>query len=406
MSLQWLPDGTITTVPGFLASGVACGIKAPGQLDLALVAAARPCAAAGVFTTNCFPAAPVLYDRALLAANPAGVRAVAINSGCANACTGEEGLADARATASLVAQALACPAEGVLVLSTGVIGVRLPLERLRAGIPQAARALSPAGGAAAARAIMTTDTRPKTCAVRTDLAGRPVTAGGMAKGAGMIGPHMATLLALIVTDAAATPAVLASILHRAVARSFNSITVDGDMSTNDTLLLLANGQAGNPPLADPTDPAAAPVAEAVEAVAVHLAQAIVHDGEGASRFVTIVVRGAVDGADAHRAAMAVARSPLVKTAIYGGDPNWGRVLCAVGYSGAQVDPARAALRFGDLALVADGQPLDYDEQQAAALLCQPEVTITVDLGLGPGEATVWTCDLTHKYVDINAHYRT
>lgn len=406
MPLEWLPDGTVTTVPGFRAAGVACGIKPASALDLALVAAERPCSAAGAFTTNRFAAAPVLYDRAALAANPSGMRAIAINAGCANACTGEEGLADAREMAGLVATALGCEAGAVLVMSTGVIGVRLPMERLRAGIPQAAQALSSEGGTAAARAIMTTDTRPKACAVRTHVLGRPVTVAGMAKGAGMIHPNMATMLALIATDAAATPPVLDTLLHRAVARSFNAVTVDGDTSTNDTVLLLANGLAGHAPLTDADAPEAAPLAEAVLAVAVHLAQAIARDGEGASHFVTVTVRGAASEADAWRAAKAVANSPLVKTAIYGGDPNWGRVLCAVGYSGCQVDPARATLWFGDVALVAGGRPLDYDEKRAAAILREPEVTITVDLGLGAGEATVWTCDLTHKYVDINAHYRT
>ena len=405
MPLEWLADGTVTSVPGFRAAGVACGIKGPAAPDLALVACERPCTAAGVFTTNRFAAAPVLYDREVLAAHP-WVRAVAINSGCANACTGEEGLADARAMAGLVAEALGCPAAEVLVMSTGVIGVRLPMERLREGIPRAVRALSPQGGEAAARAIMTTDTRPKACAVRTQVLGRPVTVAGMAKGAGMIHPNMATMLALMATDAAATPQALDALLRRAAARSFNAVTVDGDTSTNDTLLLLANGQAGHAPLADPDAPEAAPLAEALEAVAVHLAQAIARDGEGASHFVTVTVRGAASDDDARRAAKAVANSPLVKTAVYGGDPNWGRVLCAVGYSGCQVDPARAALWFGDVALVAAGRPLDYDERQAAAVLQQPEVTITVDLGLGTGEATVWTCDLTHRYVDINAHYRT
>jgi glutamate N-acetyltransferase/amino-acid N-acetyltransferase len=406
MSTEWIADGVLTAVPGFRAAGVACGIKAGGALDLALVASDRPCAAAGVFTTNRFPAAPVLYDREALAANPSGVRVVAINAGCANACTGEEGLADAREMAALAAAAAGCPAGSALVMSTGVIGVRLPMERLRAGLPLAGQALSPEGGEAAARAIMTTDTRPKACALRTVVDGRTVTVAGMAKGSGMIHPNMATMLALVATDAATTPHVLDALLRRVTARSFNAVTVDGDTSTNDTVLLLANGAAGHAPLADPDAPAARPLAEALEAVALHLAQAIARDGEGASHFVTIHVRGAASEADAMRAAKAVAHSPLVKTAIYGGDPNWGRVLCAVGYSGAQVDPARAALWFGDVALVAGGRPLDYDERQAAAALEQPDVMITVDLGLGAGEATVWTCDLTHGYVDINAHYRT
>ncbi len=406
MTIDWLSDGALTTVPGFSAAGVACGLKPDNHLDLALVASARPCAGAGVFTTNRFAAAPVLYDRDAIAANPTALRAVVVNSGCANACTGPEGLADAREMAALTAAALNCEPGAVLVMSTGVIGTRLPLERLRAGIPAAAQALSPAGGHDAARAIMTTDTRPKACAARALIAGRHITAGGMAKGSGMIHPNMATMLSVIATDAPAAPALLDAILRRAVAHSFNAITVDGDTSTNDSVLLLANGQAGGPPIAMADSPEAAALLELLSAVALRLAQGIVRDGEGASHFVTVLVRGAANDADAVRAAKAVAHSPLVKTAIYGGDPNWGRVLCAVGYSGAEVDPQRARLWFGDLALVAGGRPLDYDEAQAAAILRQPEVTITVDLGVGPGEATVWTSDLTHKYVDINAHYRT
>ncbi|MCL6431254.1 MAG: bifunctional glutamate N-acetyltransferase/amino-acid acetyltransferase ArgJ [Anaerolineae bacterium] len=406
MAWQWLSEGTITTVPGFLAAGVSCGLKGGEALDLALVYVDRPASAAGAFTTNRFAAAPVRYDRAVLADNASSVRAVLINSGCANACTGEEGLRDAAEMAALAANVLGCPAQAVLVMSTGVIGVRLPMDRLRAGIPVAARSLSPKGGLDAARAIMTTDTRPKTCAVRTRLGGRPVIVAGMAKGAGMIHPNMATMLALIGTDAAASPAALQAILRRAVARSFNAITVDGDTSTNDTVLLLASGGAGNPPVTDAASPAGEALTEAVTAVATHLAQAIVRDGEGASHFVTICVRGASSNADAERAARAVANSPLVKTAIYGGDPNWGRVLCAVGYSGALVEPERVSLRFADLELVSGGRPLGYNEARAAEILRQPEVTITIDLGLGDGEATVWTCDLTHRYVDINAHYRT
>ncbi|MGQ9681758.1 MAG: bifunctional glutamate N-acetyltransferase/amino-acid acetyltransferase ArgJ [Anaerolineae bacterium] len=406
MNITWLSEGSITSVPSFVASGIACGIKPAGALDLALVRSDAPCAAAGVFTRNSFAAAPVLYDRALLARNAARIRAVAANSGCANACTGAEGLQDAREMAALTAEATGCEPDEVLIMSTGVIGVRLPMERLRAALPLAAAHLSPEGGPLAAQAIMTTDTRLKACAVRTSLYGQPVTVGGMAKGAGMIHPNMATMLALIVTDAAATPNVLDTILRQAALRSFNAISVDGDTSTNDTLLLLANARADHPLIDNTADPAANALAEAVTAVALHLAQAIVRDGEGASRFVTVTVRGARDDADARRAAESIARSPLVKTALYGGDPNWGRVLCAVGYSGAQVDPDRAALWFGDLALVRAGRPLAYDEEQAAQLLRRPEVTVTVDLGLGSGEATLWTCDLTHKYVDINAHYRT
>jgi glutamate N-acetyltransferase/amino-acid N-acetyltransferase len=422
---------------GFTFAGVPCGLKKTGDPDLALIASDRPCAAAAVFTRNRFPAAPVLYDRALVAGNPAGLRAVAVNAGVANACTGDPGLADAAAMARAAEQALRLPARSCAVMSTGVIGPRLPMEGIAAGIRAAAAALAADGWDAASRAIMTTDTRPKIAFRRTG----GCTLFGMAKGAGMIHPDMATMLSVVVTDAALEPDALGGMLREAVDASFNRISVDGDTSTNDTVLVLANGAAGK---AGPVDPAA--FAAALADLCTDLAQQIVRDGEGATKFITIRVRGAASDADARLAAKAVANSPLVKTAFYGGDANWGRILAAVGYSGAAVDPARAGLWIaagadadpagvgaglapahvpagaragapagGDregqaqglpLQLVGGGQPLDYSEAAAGAIFAGPEIAVSVDLGLGAGQAVVWTCDLSHEYVSINGHYRT
>ncbi len=389
---------------GFRFAGVPCGLKKTGAPDLALVVSDRPCASAAVFTQNKFPAAPVLYDRALVAEKPAGLRAAVINSGCANACTGAEGFADAEAMAVSVETSLGLPAHGCAVLSTGVIGVRLDMDKIAAGVQLAVPQLAAEGWDAASRAIMTTDTRPKV-AFR-EVGG--VRLFGMAKGAGMIHPNMATMLSVIVTDAAIEPATLAEILRPAVDVSFNAISVDGDTSTNDTLLVLANGTSGiNVPGTSTA------FASTLTSLCTDLAQQIVRDGEGATKFITVRVEGAASDADAKRAAKAVANSPLTKTAFYGGDANWGRILAAVGYSGADVDPAKADLWISHsatsasaLQLVAGGQPLRYSEEAASAIFAGKEIAVLVGLGLGDGRAMVWTCDLSHEYVDINGHYRT
>ena len=402
-----------SSLAGFLASGVAAGIKKTSALDLALIVSELPCIAAAVFTQNKFAAAPVEYDRHVLALSSDAIQAVIINSGCANACTGVEGLANARRMAEMTEQALGLAPSSCLVMSTGVIGVQLPMEKLARGVPEAVNALAGAGLERAAQAIMTTDTRPKTASALVALAsGETVHLWGMAKGAGMIHPNMATLLSVVLTDAAVPATALRLALRQAVDQSFNAITVDGDTSTNDTLAVLANGAAGNPPLT-PDSPDFGAFQQALTAVCLSLAQQIVRDGEGATRFVTITVAGAASDADARVAAKAVAHSPLVKTALYGGDANWGRILAAVGYSGAQVDPERTALHFGSAAfnlaplqVVAAGQPLVYDEAAASARFAQAEIEILIELGLGSGQATVWTCDLSHAYVDINGHYRT
>jgi len=385
---------------------VHCGLKAGGELDLALVSSEVPCRMAAVFTTNRVQAAPVLWDKEALAVNPEGTRAVVINSGCANACTGEQGLRDARQMAKQVALAVGTGPHGALVMSTGVIGQRLDMDKTAAGINEANEQLSVEGGHRAARAIMTTDTRPKEIAVQGEVAGHRVTIAGMCKGAGMIPPQMATLLGLILTDAVIAQPLLQRALRQAVKLSFNRITVDGDMSTNDTIATLANGLAGNIELRVEDSPGYTEFLQGLTLVATELAKGIVRDGEGATTFIEVQVRGARTEAEAKQAAMAVATSNLVKTAVYGKDANWGRVICAVGYSGVEVDPDRVDLWFDDLHLVKDGEPYNVDEERALEILSQDDVTITVDLAQGQAQATVWTCDLTHDYVSINAHYRT
>ncbi len=389
----------VTAARGFRAAGVACGLKANGAPDFALVASDTDCSCAGVFTTNRVKAAPVLYDQEVLARNPEKIRAIAINSGCANACTGERGLQDARNTANMAANLLGCRVDQVLVLSTGVIGQPLKMDKLKNGITLAASHLAKEGGADAARAIMTTDTRPKTF----DLRFPEYSIGGMCKGAGMIHPNMATMLAVVTTDAAVAPPLLARALHVSVEKSFNRITIDGDMSTNDSLLVLANGSSG---FEVSQEHDLALFASRLTELTTHLAKEIVRDGEGATKFVEIQVTGAHDEAEAAQVAQAIGNSPLVKTALYGGDANWGRVLAAAGYSGAPVEPDRMALWFGNVQLVAHGEPTQFDEAESTRAISGNEVQIHLDLGLGNANATVWTCDLSHDYVTINGKYRT
>jgi len=402
-----LQDGHIAMVPGIKASGISCGIKnTAGSPDLALVVSEVPCCAAAVFTTNKVAAAPVKYDRTLLSAHNTIAQALVINSGCANACTGERGMQDARETARLAAEGLNVPPEAVWVMSTGVIGQHLPMDNIRHGVASAIAHLSNEGGHSAARAIMTTDTRPKEIALQIDIEGRTCTIAGMCKGSGMIHPNMATMLAVIATDALVAPDVLQTALTEATEKSFNMTTVDGDTSTNDTLLLLANGLAKNPAIRTTGSAAYAAFLEGLLHVAQALSKMIAADGEGATKLVEITVRGARDFAEAKTVAKAIAHSPLVKTAMYGQDANWGRVLCAAGYSGVDLDPDRVALWFGDLQLVKAGAPFDVDEDRALQILSAKEIQVVVDLGLGDAAATVWTCDLSHDYVSINAHYRT
>ncbi len=394
---------------GFSAAGVACGLKQSGNPDVALIVSERPCAFAATFTTNVFAAAPVEYDRALLARTHGdGLRAVVINAGNANAVTGEQGMRDAAEMARATESALNLPADSAFVMSTGVIGHPMPMDTVRAGISAAAKAVSPTGFSAATEAIMTTDTVPKTASIALELGGRTVQIAGMAKGSGMIHPNMATMLAVITTDAPLAAADLQTLLRRAVDVSFNRISVDGDTSTNDTVVALANGAAGGENLRGDE---LAQFAGALENVCVRLAKKIARDGEGATKLVEIRVTGAQSETDAVRAAQTIATSPLSKTALFGNDPNWGRFLAAVGRSGAQVDPARASLWLsaGDvrMQLVGAGQPLPFDAAaMSGALAANTDVTIEVDLGIGAAEAVYWTCDFSYKYVEINAEYHT
>ncbi|MCA9954398.1 MAG: bifunctional glutamate N-acetyltransferase/amino-acid acetyltransferase ArgJ [Ardenticatenaceae bacterium] len=408
-SFQTLSEGSVTSPAGFTAVAVAAGIKKENQLDLALVVSQTDCRCAAMFTKNQVVAAPVIVDRETLAANNSRLRAVVINSKNANACTGETGLANARATQQAAAEALGCTANQILVLSTGVIGVQLPMEKLAAGIAVGAKGLSADNGRLAAEAIMTTDTRPKRLAVQVELPGGTVTIGGMAKGAGMIHPNMATMLAVLTTDAAIAPDILDGLLKTAVNLSFNRISIDGDTSTNDTIFLLANGASGTA-VADPDS--LAQFGEALNHLCTALAHMIVRDGEGATKFVEIQVTGAHSEADAHQIANTIAISPLVKTAFAGSDANWGRLLMAAGRAGVVFDQSQINLWIGaqqadELQLVANGTPTAYQEKDAAAVFARPEFKILLDVGSGgEGTAVVWTTDLSHDYVSINADYRT
>ena len=373
---------------------------------MALISTGGPCAAAGVFTTNRVQAAPVQYDRQVLGDNAAGIRAVIANAGCANACTGERGMAATRHMAALTSRSLGVEPDQVLVLSTGVIGRHLDMDKVARGIAALGTPSAEQGAMAAARAILTTDTRPKTAAADLDAGGGPIAIRGFAKGAGMIHPGLATMLAVVTTDADLAPGSLRGALTSAVARSFNRVSVDGDMSTNDTVLLLASRVAH----VALDDAGLHAFTEALTRVCSSLARQIARDGEGATRLVEITVTGGRDEAEAHTVADSIARSPLVKTAIHGGDPNWGRVLAAAGYSGAALDPDRLTLDFGPpgeaITVVRGGLSATYDEAAASALLRRDPAILRLDLARGTGEATVWTCDFSAEYVAINAHYTT
>lgn len=401
MIVSEIPGG-VTAPAGVRAAGVAAGIKASGALDVTLIAADRPAAVAAVFTTNQVQAAPVQVSRRHVAASGGRARAIVVNSGCANACTGAQGLATAERTVAAVAELAGCPVEQVLVASTGVIGVHLPADRIVAGAAAAFAALS-RDGHAAARGIMTTDLLPKEHAVRVESPAGTFHVGGIAKGAGMIEPMMATMLAFLTTDADVAPALLDRALREVTDRTFNAITVDGECSTNDTVVLMATGASGVA-----IDEASYPaLIEGLEAVARALALAVVRGGEGATKLVAVTVTGAETRADAVRAAKTIANSPLVKTAIHGADPNWGRLVSATGRSGARFVLDRACVQVGPIVLFRDGQPFDDQAPAAADYLRQAELEVRVDLGTGgPGEAVVWTCDLSAEYVRINGEYRT
>lgn len=391
-------------MPGFRAAGVACGIKSSGR-DLALLVSDVPASVAGVFTRSSVVGAPVELSRARVRSGRA--RAVVVNSGVANVAMGARGLRDARAMAGEAARVLGVDAEGVLIASTGVIGRPIPMGRVRAGIRAAAAALAPDGLGDAARAIMTTDTIPKTAVLSTRIAGRRVTLAGIAKGSGMIAPNMATMLAFLLTDAAATPAFLRRALREACDASFNRVSVDGESSTSDMALLFANGVAGNPALRGPRSPGARAFRHALQRVAVALARDLARDGEGATKLIDVRVRGARSTAEAERAARRVANSLLVKTAVFGGDANWGRILQTVGAGRIALRLERAAVRLAGVTVFRNGSPTGpAARRRAAERLARPEIEIRVDLGVGRGEAQMWSCDLSHEYVRINAEYTT
>lgn len=398
-------EGGVAAAEGFLVAGIASGVKKSGKRDLALVAAKGgvPVPAAAVFTQSSMAAAPVQVSREHIADGTA--QAVVINAGNANACTGARGLADARAMATATAQALECTPADVIVGSTGVIGQPLPIDLIVAGIAEAAEELDVNTGTEAAEAIMTTDTHPKEIAVQLDVGEERYVVGGMAKGVGMIMPNMATMLAVITTDAPLTSAACNAALRAATNATFNRITVDGDTSTNDMAVLMASGGAGGAPI-DPDSPAFAPVAAAIKLVCAELARMIVRDGEGATKLIEVTVRGAASEADAHACAMSIANSPLFKTAIFGGDANWGRVAMAVGKSPAAVDPDKLDISFAGLLTCQGGMPVPFSEEEAAAALAEDCVEVVVDLHMGDAEVTVWTCDLTYEYVRINGEYRS
>lgn len=398
--VEWL-DGGITAVPGILAAGLHCGIKPTAARDLALIYSSGPATVAGVFTTNRIQGAPVKVSRERVRGGVA--QAVVASSGCSNVCTGEQGLRDAREMAEVVARELRIPETRVLVASTGVIGRYLPMDRIRPALPKLVKALSPQpeGSRLAAEAIMTTDTFPKEAALRIEIGGRPITIGAISKGTGMIHPMMATMFCFVATDLAVARDALQAAIRRAVNGSFNRISVDGDRSTSDTVLVLANGLAENRPLTR-GDGRLRVFQQALDALTQRLAVMHVRDGEGATCVIDVQVRGAKTRRDAELAARAIANSPLFKTAMAGRDPNWGRVMAAVGASGAAVQEERIGIWYGDEPVAANGKPKENVRWDRVKVeLAKPEVTLTVDLGLGAGHDHVWTCDLTQDYVKIN-----
>ncbi|MDS1029348.1 bifunctional glutamate N-acetyltransferase/amino-acid acetyltransferase ArgJ [Bacillota bacterium LX-D] len=399
--------GGVAAVNGFMAAGIHAGLKKANK-DLALIFCSVPAVAAGVFTTNQIKAAPLLVNQKHL--QNLSTKAIIINSGNANACNGEKGLQDAEKMAVLTAQTLGCAKEEVLVASTGVIGDPMPMDKIEEGIKKIGSALSVRGGKAAAEAILTTDTFAKEAGFQFSIGDRKVTIGGMAKGSGMIHPNMATMLSFITTDAAIEKKLLQETLGEIVKKTFNMITVDGDTSTNDMVLVLANGLAENTVLKTKKDPGYQDFYEALNYICMDLAQKIARDGEGATKFVTVEVCHAQSEADACLAARAVCSSNLVKTALFGEDANWGRVIAAVGYSGAKFDPDKVDILIksaaGEEQMAQDGVGLMFDEAKAKEILTEKDITIVVDFKQGENKATAWGCDFSYDYVKINSSYRS
>ena len=403
-------SGGVTAAKGFMAAGAEAGVKYKNRKDMALIYSKTPCVSAGVFTSNVVKAAPVIWDKEIVSGKQ-GVQAVVVNSGIANACTGKQGYAYCKETAEAVAKELGVPEDGVLVASTGVIGMQLPMDKIVAGVSMLAKAKADTeeAGNDAARAIMTTDTVSKQVAVTIEIGGKTVTLGGMCKGSGMIHPNMCTMLGFVTSDVCITKELLQEALSSDVQDTFNMISVDGDTSTNDTLIVLANGEAGNPVI-DKKGADYDTFCEALHYIDETLAKKMAGDGEGATALFETKVIHAASKEEAKILAKSVICSSLTKAAIYGHDANWGRILCALGYSGAKFDPEQIELYFvgksGKMLIYKDGHGTDYSEEEATKILSEPEVTVLVDMKMGDASACAWGCDLTYDYVKINADYRS
>lgn len=403
-------EGGVTAAKGFEAAAAAAEIKYKGRTDMALIYSQTPCQAAGTFTSNVVKAAPVKWDQKIVTESPFA-QAVVVNSGIANACTGAEGYGYCKETAEECAKALNIPEDAVLVASTGVIGMQLPIDRLKKGIAllKEAKGSTAEHGTAAAKAIMTTDTVHKEIAVQVELGGKTVTIGGMCKGSGMIHPNMCTMLAFVTTDVCISKEMLQKAVSEDVKDTFNMISVDGDTSTNDTLLVLANGAAKNPQITEENEDYGL-FAAALNTVNTYLAKKMAGDGEGATALFEVKIVGAETKADAAALSKSVVTSSLVKAAVYGHDANWGRILCAMGYSGVEFDPEKVDLFFesaaGRIQIIENGVAVDYSEEEATRILSEPEVTAIADVKMGDASATAWGCDLTYDYVKINADYRS
>ena len=404
--MKIIETGSVDSVPGFRALGVSCGIKQSGEPDLGVLLCERPCNAAGVFTTNRVQAAPVLVSKKILERSSGHIQGVVVNSGNANACTGKQGIRDAGGMAAEAERIFGLEESTMLVMSTGLIGKPLLMDRIKAGLLKVREGFNAQKGGSFARALMTTDTKEKFLAVRFDIQGVPVTIGAAAKGSGMIHPNMATMLALFTTDAAVSPACLNLALRRVTERTFNMISVDGDCSPNDIVFILASGACGAPLIENEESPGYKPFYSALLAAATELARAIVADGEGATKLVEIRVKGADSFNSASKVARAVANSPLVKTALFGEDPNWGGIVCAIGYSGVPVDPDKVDIFFGDIQAVKQGAPSGVSDEECASRLKEREIVLTIGLNQGGCECSFWTCDFSYDYVRINAEYHT
>lgn len=393
----------VTYPQGFTAAGVRAGIKKSGNLDVAVIYTEKEAAVAGVFTKNQVAAAPIRVSKIVV--NTGTAHAIVANAGCANACTGEQGLRDAEKMAEITANELHCRQDDVIVASTGVIGVNINMAKMETGIKDAVKNLSREGSINAGNAIITTDTYSKSCATEVEIGGKQIRFGAIAKGSGMIQPDMATMLCFITTDAAIDQKLLQEALSEITEVTFNMISIDGDMSTNDMVTVLANGAAGNEKItAKNAD--YEKFYSTLENICRELSKKIAADGEGATKFLTINVNGAESFADAKKIGMSVAKSPLVKTAFFGEDPNWGRVICAVGYSGVKINPSSTVVKFGNIPVYAHGVGADYDESALKKVMAAHDVIIDIELGLGEVDATVWSCDFSYEYVKINGEYHT